>query len=105
MYHASLFRDQPHTHNNVSVISLLGVSSEELLAEMKKLKDAEINPEDGKVFAYVYTAEGDTFDLQKKAFDMFTGVCSKCLAAGIKHVHTYIKHQQFIWISFRCHVR
>ena len=40
---------------------------------MKKLKDAEINPEDGKVFAYVYTAEGDTFDLQKKAFDMFTG--------------------------------
>ena len=89
---------------------MLGVSSEELLAEMKTLKDAEINPEDGKVFAYVYTAEGDTFDLQKKAFDMFTGVCSECLAARhqetfITHVHIRIKHQKFNWISFCCHGR
>ena len=66
------------------MLSLLGVSSEELLAEMKKLKDAEINPEDGKVFAYVYTAEGDTFDLQKKAFDMFTGGCSERMVPGHK---------------------
>ena len=43
---------------------------------MNTLKAAEINPEDGKVFAYVYTAEGDTFELQQKAFDMFSGKIS-----------------------------
>ena len=50
-----------------------GIPSEKLLQEMKTIKAGEINPEDGKVFAYVYTAEGDTFELQRSAFDMFTG--------------------------------
>ena len=40
---------------------------------MKTIKAGEINPEEGKVFAYVYTAEGDTFELQRDAYDMFTG--------------------------------
>ena len=42
-----------------------GIPSGKLLQEMKTIKAGEINPEDGKVFAYVYTAEGDTFELQR----------------------------------------
>jgi hypothetical protein len=50
-----------------------GIPHEELLAEMVKIKESEIDPEDGKMFAYVYTGEGDHFKLQQKAYDMFTG--------------------------------
>ena len=62
-----------YTCNLKSVRFVTGVPTEELLDEMKKLKAQEINPEDGKMFAYVYTGEGDSFEAQRKAFDMFTG--------------------------------
>ena len=45
----------------------------ELLDEMERLKKGEVNAEDGHLFAYVYTADGDNFELQRKAFDLFTG--------------------------------
>ena len=40
---------------------------------MEQWKAKDINPEDGKIFAYVYTGDGDTFELQTKAYDMFCG--------------------------------
>ena len=43
------------------------------MQEMADIKGGDIKPEDGKIFAYVYTSEGDTFETQRKAFDMFTG--------------------------------
>jgi len=48
-----------------------GVQHEELLKEMKTAKAGEQDPEDGRMFAYVYTAESDNFALQRKAYDMF----------------------------------
>ena len=62
-----------HSVIDLLILSPEGIPTEELLEEMLKLKSQEINPEDGKMFAYVYTGEGDTFDAQRKAFDMFTG--------------------------------
>jgi sphinganine-1-phosphate aldolase len=49
-----------------------GVGHDELLAELKKLKAAEKDPEDSRLFAYVYTGNDEHFELQKKAFDLFT---------------------------------
>ena len=40
---------------------------------MDVLKQGEHNPEEGRLFAYVYTADGDLFDTQRKAYDMFAG--------------------------------
>merc|ERR1712226_76807 len=48
-----------------------GVPHKELLEEMEKLKGGDQNPEEGKLFAYVYTAEDDTFDAQTEAYDKF----------------------------------
>ena len=40
---------------------------------MEQIKGSDQNPEDGKLFAYVYTAENDTFDAQTEAYDKFCG--------------------------------
>ena len=40
---------------------------------MAQIKKGDVDPEDGKIFAYVYTSEGDTFETQRRAFDMFQG--------------------------------
>ncbi len=40
---------------------------------MKEIKSKDENPEDGKLFAYVYTGSDDSFAAQQKAYDLFTG--------------------------------
>ena len=40
---------------------------------MNKLKAGEENAEDGRMFAYVYTGNTDTFELQRKAYNLFCG--------------------------------
>ena len=50
-----------------------GVPHKELLEELENMKKASINPEDGRIFAYSYTTGGDKFEMQRKAYDMFTG--------------------------------
>ncbi|KAL5013521.1 hypothetical protein ScPMuIL_007791, partial [Solemya velum] len=49
-----------------------GIPAKDLRDEMKRMKSAEPNPDDGKMFAYVYTLDDDHFGIQKEAFDMFT---------------------------------
>ena len=40
---------------------------------MKKMQEGQLKTQDGKVFAYVYTMEDDSFELQKDAFNLFSG--------------------------------
>ena len=40
---------------------------------MKKLKAEEIKAEDGRMFAYVYTGDSSSFEIQRKAHNLFTG--------------------------------
>ena len=47
--------------------------ADEILAEMNRLKAEEISPEDGRMFAYVYTGDSSSFELQKKGHKLFTG--------------------------------
>ena len=55
------------------LLYITGIAQSELLKEMDVLKQGEQNPEEGRLFAYVYTADGDLFDTQRKAYDMFAG--------------------------------
>ena len=55
------------------LLYITGIAQSELLKEMDVLKQGEHNPEEGRLFAYVYTADGDLFDTQRKAYDMFAG--------------------------------
>ena len=55
------------------VSTILGIPHEELMDEMKKLKAEELNAEDGRMFAYVYTGDNSSFELQRKVHKMFTG--------------------------------
>ena len=57
----------------ILLCNISGVASEVLLEEMKTAKSGDIDPSSGKIFAYVYTGDGDNFELQQKAYDMFTG--------------------------------
>ena len=50
-----------------------GIPKEELLKQMKEMKEKETNHMDGKVFAYAYTLTDDHFELQKDIYDMFSG--------------------------------
>lgn len=50
-----------------------GIPTEKLREELKDLKGRETDPEEGKIFAYVYTQEGDHFDIQTEAFAKFQG--------------------------------
>ena len=66
----------------VLYFTMPGIPHEELMSEMNKLKAEELNAEDGRMFAYVYTGESSSFELQRKAHKMFTGNiimnCVKC---------------------------
>lgn len=48
-----------------------GIPTDKLREELKELKGRETDPEEGKIFAYVYTQEGDHFDIQTEAFAKF----------------------------------
>ena len=43
------------------------------MEEINKLKMEDVNPEDGRLFAYVYTGDSGSFELQRKAHKLFTG--------------------------------
>eukprot|EP00118_Oscarella_pearsei_P026722 m.310347 g.310347 ORF g.310347 m.310347 type:complete len:537 (+) comp51007_c0_seq1:154-1764(+) len=49
-----------------------GISHQELLDEMRQLKAQEINPDDGQIFAYVYTAQTEHYKTMEEAYLMFT---------------------------------
>ncbi|CAD5114128.1 DgyrCDS3273 [Dimorphilus gyrociliatus] len=49
-----------------------GISHEELLKEMTKIKADDQDPSSGKLFAYVYTNENGHFDIQKEAYELFS---------------------------------
>ncbi len=57
--------------SNTFSLSILGVPEDELLDELKKRKDVQVDPHTGKIFAYVYTTEDERFHTIQKAFDMF----------------------------------
>ena len=44
------------------------------MEEINKLKMEDVNPEDGRLFAYVYTGDSGSFELQRKAHKLFTGL-------------------------------
>ncbi|KAK2150178.1 hypothetical protein LSH36_419g01016 [Paralvinella palmiformis] len=48
-----------------------GIPRDQLLTEMEKLK-GEQKPKKGKLFAYIFTKDDETFRLQQKAYDLFT---------------------------------
>ena len=52
---------------------MIGIPHEKLLSEMKIIKEKDENPDNGKMFALVYTSSNDVFQLQTKAYDMFCG--------------------------------
>ena len=49
----------------------LGLSEEELMAELETLKSADVDPHSGKLFAYSYHSEGDKLEVVKKFYDKF----------------------------------
>ncbi|XP_048727010.2 sphingosine-1-phosphate lyase-like [Ostrea edulis] len=53
------------------VIPKIGIPTDQLRTELSDLKGKETNPEEGKIFAYVYTQEDDHFDIQTEAFKTF----------------------------------
>ncbi len=50
---------------------------------MTALKAEEVNPESGRLFAYVYTGDSSSFELQRRAFKMFTGTVGGVGWAGL----------------------
>ncbi|XP_062520292.1 uncharacterized protein LOC134195300 isoform X2 [Corticium candelabrum] len=58
-----------------------GIPHEQLLVEMHNLKGREVKLEDGRVFAYVYTSEGEHYDCIQRAYELF----SEGTAAGECH--------------------
>lgn len=48
-----------------------GIPPAELLKKLNELKATEKQPEEGRLFALVYTGNDEHFDVQKKAFDLF----------------------------------
>jgi sphinganine-1-phosphate aldolase len=67
--------------NTAVRIPVKGIPRDQLLRQMHELKGLETNVEDGLVFAYVYTGEGDHFDCIQKAYDLF----SEGTGAGEQH--------------------
>ena len=57
-----------HVHK---VYFLLGLSEEELMAQLKTLKSNDADAYSGKLFGYSYHTEGDKLDVVKKFFDKF----------------------------------
>ena len=49
----------------------VGLSEEELMAELETLKSADVDPHSGKLFAYSYHSEGDKLEVVKKFYDKF----------------------------------
>ncbi len=49
---------------------MAAVPHDELLAEVKRRKEVQVDPHTGKVFAYVYTTDDDKFKTIQKAFDL-----------------------------------
>lgn len=49
-----------------------GLTSDQLITELKRRKSVEFDPHTGKGFAYVYTLNDDRFKTIQKAFDMFS---------------------------------
>lgn len=72
-------------------LSTTGIPTEELLEEMTKLKSQDHNPEEGKMFAYVYTGDGDSFAAQRKAYDMFTGKAYDMFTGKVYNLFTHGK--------------
>lgn len=67
--------DQKETGQEILVLVFFvnaGIPHDELLRQMQDLKDQETNTQDGLVFAYVYTGEGEHFDCIQKAYELFT---------------------------------
>ena len=48
-----------------------GLSEEELMADLEKLKKADTDPHSGTLFAYSYHSEGDKLGVIKKFYDQF----------------------------------
>lgn len=40
---------------------------------MEEMKAMDMNASDAHLFAYVYTGDGEHFELQKQAFELFCG--------------------------------
>ena len=53
---------------------LTGVSRDVLLKELEECKKAETDPHSGKIFAYVYTTDNDSFRVVEEAMEMFRGL-------------------------------
>lgn len=49
----------------------VGLSEEELMAELETLKSADVDPHSGKLFAYSYHSEGDKLEVVKEFYDKF----------------------------------
>lgn len=49
-----------------------GLTPAELMTKMEQLRALNQTAGDGRMFAYVYTGEGENFELQKRAFDLFS---------------------------------
>ena len=49
----------------------LGLSEQELMAELEVLKSADVDPNSGKLFAYSYHSQGDKLEVIKKFYDKF----------------------------------
>ena len=57
---------------------------------MKELKERETNPDEGKIFAYVYTQKDDHFDIQTEAFAKFQGKTVSALEIQMKYICCYV---------------
>ena len=49
----------------------VGLSEEELMAELETLKSADVDPHSGKLFAYSYHSQGDKLEVIKRFYDKF----------------------------------
>jgi len=49
----------------------LGLSEQELMEDLEKLKSADVDPHSGKLFAYSYHSQGDKLEVVKKFYDKF----------------------------------
>ena len=49
----------------------LGLSEQELMADLETLKSADVDPNSGKLFAYSYHSEGDKLEVIKRFYDKF----------------------------------
>ena len=54
------------------ILVFLGLTSDQLITELKRRKSLEFDPHTGKGFAYVYTLNDVRFKTIQQAFDMFS---------------------------------